>query len=96
MTAKARSSSRSPRRKAPVLNLLPETDNPLTTNGVDVIAKLKQMLQAAQSGVIEGGVFVALDRQGYWSVDRAGQLVDDEDTLFLIAGRMFGACLMSK
>ena len=96
MTAKAHPPSRSPRRKAPVLQLLPDIDNPLTTNCMDVIVKLKNALQSAQSGIIEGAVIIALDRQGYWSVDRAGQLTEDEDTLFLIAGRMFGACLMSK
>jgi hypothetical protein len=94
MTAKARPPSPSKSRKAPALQPHSETDDPLATNCVDVTVKLKNALKMAKSGITEGAVIIALDRQGYWSVDRAGKLVDDEDTLFLIAGRMFGACLM--
>lgn len=94
MTAKARPPSRPSGRNTPVPNFLPEIDNPLTTNCVDVADKLKTALQNAQSGLTEGAVIIVLDGQGYWSVDRAGQLMSDEDTLFLITGRMFGACLM--
>ncbi|RXZ38453.1 hypothetical protein D9O50_02670 [Oxalobacteraceae bacterium CAVE-383] len=63
---------------------------------MDVAVKLKRALQTAQSGATTGALIVALDQQGEWSVDLAGQLLQDDDTLCLIACRMLGACLASK
>jgi hypothetical protein len=85
-----------PRNKARVLRLIPTIDRPLDTNGTDVTVKLKRALHAARSGTTAGAMIVALDHQGGWSVDLAGQLVHDDDTLFLIASRVFGACLVTK
>ncbi|RXZ36755.1 hypothetical protein D9O50_09800 [Oxalobacteraceae bacterium CAVE-383] len=82
--------------KARVLRLIPTIDKPLTTNCMDVAVKLKRALQIAKTGATTGAVIIELNSQGDWSVDLAGQLVHDEDTLFLIASRVFGACLISK
>jgi hypothetical protein len=96
MTATVHPPPLSPRKKARVLRLIPTIDKPLDTNGIDVTVKLKRALHAARSGSTAGAMIVALDHQGGWSVDLAGQLVHDDDTLFLIASRVFGACLVSK
>ncbi|RXZ36645.1 hypothetical protein D9O50_09110 [Oxalobacteraceae bacterium CAVE-383] len=82
--------------KAKVLRLIPTIDKPLATNCMDVAVKLKRALQTAKTGVTTGAVIIELNSQGDWSVDLAGQLVHDEDTLFLIASRVFGACLLAK
>lgn len=82
--------------KARVLRLIPTIDKPLSTNCMDVAVKLKRALQTAKTGATAGAVIIALDDQGGWSVDLAGQLVNDDNTLFLIASRVFGACLLSK
>jgi hypothetical protein len=63
---------------------------------MDVKVKLKRALDAARTGATSGAVIIALNPQGDWSVDLAGQLVHDDDTLFLIVTRMFGACIVSK
>jgi hypothetical protein len=96
MTAKVRPPPISSLRKAPVLRLIPTIDKPLTTNCMDVTVKLKRALHAARSGTTAGALIIALDHQGGWSVDLAGQLVHDDNMLLLIASRMFGACLASK
>jgi hypothetical protein len=82
--------------KARVLRLVPTINKPLTTNCMDVAVKLKRALHTAQSGATTGALIIALDQQGEWSVDLAGQLVHDDDTLCLIVSRMFGACMVSK
>jgi hypothetical protein len=84
------------KNKARVLRLIPTINKPLDTNCTDVTVKLKRALHAARSGTTAGAMIVALDHQGGWSVDLAGQLMHDDDTLFLIASRMFGACLVPK
>jgi hypothetical protein len=84
------------KNKAPVLRLVPTINKPLSTNCMDVTVKLKRALQAAQSGATAGALIVALDHQGGWSVDLAGKLLQDDDTLCLIACRVLGACLASK
>jgi hypothetical protein len=96
MTATVLPPPPSPLHKAPVLRLVPTIDKPLPINCMDVTVKLKRALRAAQSGTATGAMIVVLDHQGEWSVDLAGQLVHDDDTLFLIASRVFGACLVSK
>jgi hypothetical protein len=96
MTAKAPARPLSPSKKARVLRLIPTIDKPLTTNCMDVNVKLKRALAAARTGATAGAMIVALDDDGNWSVDLAGKLVHDDDTLFLIAARVFGACLVSK
>jgi hypothetical protein len=63
---------------------------------MDVKVKLKRALDAARTGATSGAVIIELSHHGDWSVDLAGQLVHDDDTLFLIISRMFGACLVSK
>jgi hypothetical protein len=82
--------------KAPVLRLIPTINKPLSTNCMDVTVKLKRALRAAQLVAAVGALIVVVDSQGEWSVDLAGQLVHDEDTLLLIASRMYGACLAPK
>jgi hypothetical protein len=94
MTAKVPSRPLPLSKKARVLRLVPTIDKPLTTNCMDVTVKLKQALETARAGATSGAVIIALNPQGDWSVDLAGQLVHDDDTLFLIASRMFGACLV--
>jgi hypothetical protein len=86
----------SPQHKARVLRLIPTIDKPLTSNCMDVTVKLKRALHTARSGATAGAIIVELDHQGGWSVDLAGQLLQDDDTLFLIASRMFAACLLPK
>jgi hypothetical protein len=81
---------------ARVLRLIPTINKPLDTNCTDVTVKLKRALHKAQSGATTGALVIALDRQGGWSVDLAGQLLQDDDTLCLIACRMLGVCLTSK
>jgi hypothetical protein len=81
---------------ARVLRLIPTVNKPLDTNGTDVTVKLKRALRKAQSGATTGALVIALDHQGGWSVDLAGQLLHDDDTLCLIACRMLGVCLTSK
>jgi hypothetical protein len=85
-----------PRNKARVLRLIPTINKPLDTNCTDVTVKLKQALRKAQSGATVGALIIALDHQGGWSIDLAGQLQHDDDTLCLIACRMLGVCLTVK
>jgi hypothetical protein len=96
MTATVHPPPLSPLQKARVLRLIPTIDKPLTTNCMDVTVKLKRALHAAKPGATAGAMIIALDHQGGWSVDLAGQLVHDDDTLFLITSRMFSACLAPK
>jgi hypothetical protein len=81
---------------ARVLRLIPTIHKPLDTNCTDVTVKLKRALHRAQSGATTGALVIALDQQGEWSIDLAGQLLHDDDTLCLIACRMLGVCLASK
>jgi hypothetical protein len=81
---------------ARVLRLIPTIHKPLDTNCTDVTVRLKRALRTAQSGDTTGGLVIALNHQGGWSVDLAGQLLHDDDTLCLIACRMLGVCLASK
>ncbi|MDB5990554.1 MAG: hypothetical protein JWQ10_1957 [Herbaspirillum sp.] len=85
-----------PQNKARVLRLIPTINKPLNTNCTDVTVKLKQALRTAQSGATTGALVIALDCHGEWSIDLAGQLRHDDDTLCLIACRMLGVCLASK
>jgi hypothetical protein len=85
-----------PQRKARVLRLIPTIHQPLDTNCTDVTVKLKRALRTAQSGATTGALVIALDHEGGWSVDLAGQLLHDDDTLCLIACRMLGVCLTAK
>jgi hypothetical protein len=86
-----------PPRKTPrVLRLIPAINKPLDTNCTDVTVKLKRALHKAQSGATTGALVIALDHHGEWSIDLAGQLLHDDDTLCLIACRMLGVCLVSK
>jgi hypothetical protein len=84
------------KNKARVLRLIPTINKPLDTNGTDVTVKLKRALRKAQSGATTGALVIALDHQGGWSVDLAGQLQYDDATLCLIACRMLGVCVVSK
>jgi hypothetical protein len=95
MTAKVPPPPPSP-PKARVLRLVPTINKPLTKNSLNVTIKLKRALQAAQKGTATGAMIVILNSEGDWSVDLAGRLEQDDDTLFLIASRVFGACLVSK
>jgi hypothetical protein len=79
-----------------VLRLIPTINKPLDTNCTDVTVKLKRALRTAQSGATTGALVIALDRHGEWSIDLAGQLLYDDNTLCLIACRMLGACLTAK
>jgi hypothetical protein len=63
---------------------------------MDVKVKMKRAFDNARVGATAGAMIIELDHHGNWSVDLAGKLVHDDDTLFLIAGRVFGACLVSK
>jgi hypothetical protein len=81
---------------ARVLRLIPTIQKPLDTNGTDVTVKLKRALRKAHSGATTGALVIALDHHGGRSVDLAGQLRHDDDTLCLIACRMLGVCLASK
>lgn len=92
MTVKSRS-PRASSRKAPVLRLIPTITKPLNVNCSEVTVKLKRALTTAQSGATAGALVVALDQEGHWSIDLAGQLRHDSDTLCLIACRLLGACL---
>jgi hypothetical protein len=85
-----------PRNTARVLRLIPTINKPLDTNCTDVTVKLKRALRTAQSGATAGALVIALDHQGEWSIDLAGQLLHDEDTLCLIACRMLGVCMTAK
>lgn len=84
-----------PRNKARVLRLAPAIDTPLDANRMDVAVKLRRALRTAQSGATTGALIIELDQKGEWSVERAGELLCDDDTLCLIVCRMFGACLSS-
>lgn len=84
------------KNKARVLHLAPTIDNPLDTNSMDVAVKLRRALRTAQTGATTGAVLIELDQHGEWSVERAGELSYDDDTLFLIICRMFGACMVLK
>ncbi|RXZ36483.1 hypothetical protein D9O50_08155 [Oxalobacteraceae bacterium CAVE-383] len=86
----------SPKSTARVLRLIPTIHKPLDTNCADVAAKLKRALRKAQSGATAGALVIALDHHGAWSIDLAGQLLHDDDTLCLIACRMLGVCLSAK
>jgi hypothetical protein len=81
------------KKKAPVLRLVPIINKPLNTLCTDVTVKLKRALHTAQSGATVGALVIALDHKGGWSVNLAGQLVQDDSTLCLIACRLLGACL---
>jgi hypothetical protein len=96
MTTKVPSSPPSPQHKARVLRLVPTIDKPLSRNCLDVTTRLKRALATARVGRTSGAVIIELDNHGNWSVDIAGKLAADPDTLFLIAGRVFGACLSSS
>jgi hypothetical protein len=96
MTATVHPPLVSQKSTARLLRLIPTINKPLDTNCTDVTVKLKQALSTAQSGVTAGALVIALDHQGEWSVDLAGQLRHDDDTLCLIACRMLGACLTAK
>lgn len=92
MTVKMRS-SRTPRRKAPVLSITPPTDKPLNAECSEVSRKLRKALKTTQSGTTVGALIIALDETGAWSVDLAGRLDRDRDTLCVIACRVLGECL---
>jgi hypothetical protein len=96
MTASVHPPPVPPQSKARVLRLIPKIHKPLDTNCTDVTVKLKRALSKAQSGAATGALVIALDHHGGWSVDLAGQLLHDDDTLCLIACRMLGVCLASK
>jgi hypothetical protein len=96
MTTKEQPPPRPPQQKARVLRLVPTINKPLNTNCTDVTVKLKRALRDAQAGATAGAMIVALNHQGEWSVDLAGQLVHDDNTLFSIASRVFGACIVAK
>jgi hypothetical protein len=96
MTTKTPSRPRSPSQKVRVLRITPTIDKSLTKNCTDVAVKMTRALENARVGATSGAVIVVLDNDGNWSVDLAGKLMHDQDTLFLITGRMFGACLVSK
>jgi hypothetical protein len=85
-----------PQNTARVLRLIPTIRKPLDTNCTDVTVKLKRALRKAQTGATTGALVIALDHQGGWSIDLAGQPLHDDDTLCLIACRMLGVCLVSK
>jgi hypothetical protein len=85
-----------PQKTARVLRLIPTINKPLDTNCTDVTVKLKQALRKAHSGATVGALVIALDPQGGWSIDLAGQLQHDDETLCLIACRMLGVCLTVK
>jgi hypothetical protein len=85
-----------PQSTARVLRLIPTINKPLDTNCTDVTVKLKRALRTAQSGATKGALVIALDHQGGWSIDLAGELLYDDDTLCLIACRMLGVCLTTK
>jgi hypothetical protein len=84
------------RPKAPVLRLIPTITKPLNTNCAVVTVKLKRALTTAQSGATVGALVIALDEQGHWTADLAGQLRHDGETLCQIACRLLGACLTSQ
>lgn len=95
MPAKPRS-PRSSGTKAAVLRLVPSITKPLNTNCSEVAVKLKRALTTAQSGATVGALVVALDQEGHWSADLAGQLAYDSDTLSMIVCRLLGGCLAIK
>ncbi|MDB5775230.1 MAG: hypothetical protein JWP38_1363 [Herbaspirillum sp.] len=95
MTTPPRPPDPSKRKKAPVVRLKPTINKPLNANGSDVAHKLKRALNAAQAGGTAGALVIALDEQGGWTVDVAGQLAHDDDTMCVIACRILGACLAS-
>jgi hypothetical protein len=96
MTATVHPPLASPKNTARVLRLIPTINKPLDTNCTDVTVKLKRALRKAQSGATTGALVIALDHQGGWSIDLAGQLQHDDETLCLIACRMLGVCLTAK
>lgn len=96
MTAKRHPTSSSPSHKASALRLSPAIKKQLRTNCKDVSIKLKRARRDAKSGATTGAMIIALNRKGEWSLDLAGQLMHDDDTLFLIASRVFGTCLVAQ
>jgi hypothetical protein len=96
MIAKVHSPLTSPKKHSERSTSRPYNPPPLDTNCTDVTAKLKRALRKAQSGATAGALIIALDHRGAWSVDLAGQLLHDDDTLCLITCRMLGACLAAK
>ena len=84
------------RKKARVLNLVPPSRTPLDSNCTDVTNKLKHALLTAQSGATPGAMIIALDHEGEWSIELAGKLLKDDDTVRLISFHMFGACLYAS
>jgi hypothetical protein len=96
MTAKVPSPLVSNKSTARVLGLVPTIHKPLDTDCTDVVAKLKRALRKAQSGATSGALVIALDHHGAWSVDLAGKLQHDDETLCLIVCRMLGVCLTAN
>ncbi|MDB5776331.1 MAG: hypothetical protein JWP38_2464 [Herbaspirillum sp.] len=74
----------------------PTINKPLNANSNDVAVKLKRALETAQAGDTAGALVIALDKDGGWTADLAGQLVYDEALRCLIACRVLGACLGDK
>ena len=73
------------------------SDHPLqNANRADVVAKLKRALNAAQAGETNGAMLVWLNKEKEWTVSLAGKLRYDEDTVCLIASRIFGACITGE
>ncbi|MDB5776754.1 MAG: hypothetical protein JWP38_2887 [Herbaspirillum sp.] len=95
MTTPPRPPDPSKRKKAPVVRLNPTVTKPLNANCSDVAYKLKRALNTAQAGGTAGALVIAIDQKGGWTVDVAGQLADDDDTMCVIACRILGACLTS-
>lgn len=89
-------SSRPSKRKA--LTSSPKTSNhvPLKANRADVVDKLKRALDAAQAGETNGAMIVWLNKEREWTVSLAGKLRYDENTVCLIASRIFGACITGE
>jgi hypothetical protein len=96
MTPTVQSLLTSPKKHSKRSTSRPHNPQPPDSNCTDVTAKLRRVLRKAQSGTTTGALVVALDRQGAWSVDLAGQLLHDDGTLCLIVCRMLGACLTAK
>jgi hypothetical protein len=71
-------------KQSPVLRLI--INKPLNSNCAEVTVKLKRALTTAQSGATVGALVIALDEQGHWTADLAGQLRHDGETLCQIAG----------
>lgn len=96
MTAKRHPSPSSPSHKIFDSRLSPAFKKQLRINCKDVSIKLKRARRNAKSGATTGAMIIALNRKGEWSLDLAGQLMHDDDALFLIASRVFGTCLVSQ